>query len=178
MPFSSLRDFIKFLEKKDLLVKIKEPVSTELEITEIHRRILHKGGPAILFENVITENGKSEIPVLVNLFGTVQRVALGLETTPDKLREIGELLAFLKQPEPPESFKDAIGMIPLVKKMLAMKPKTLKKAPCQEIILPGHDIDLAKLPIQTCWPNEPAPLITWPLIVTRGPSKKGEDRKH
>lgn len=175
MPYSSLRDFLKTLEKNNLLVKVQEPVSTVLEMTEIHRRVLHKGGSAILFENVITENGKSDIPVLVNLFGTVQRVALGMDSTPDQLREIGELLAFLKQPEPPEGFKEAISMIPLVKKMLAMKPKTLKKAPCQDIVITGDDIDLSKLPIQTCWPNEPAPLITWPLIVSQGPTKKGED---
>lgn len=175
MPYQSLRDFIAILEKEQKLVRISEPVSTVLEMTEIHRRVLKQGGPALLFENVTTEHGASNMPVLVNLFGTVDRVAMGLDTTPDKLREIGELLAFLKQPEPPEGWREALGMLPLVKKMLAMKPKTLSKAPCQQVVLEGDDIDLATLPVQTCWPGEPAPLITWPLIVTQGPKAKGED---
>lgn len=175
MPYTSLRDFITRLEKKKLLVRITEPVSTVLEMTEIQRRVLAQGGPAILFENVVSEHGKSDIPVLVNLFGTVQRVALGLDTQPDKLRSIGELLAFLKQPEPPEGWKEAFEMLPMVKKMMTMKPKTVSKAPCQEVVIQGEDIDLAALPIQTCWPGEPAPLITWPLVVSRGPTDKAED---
>jgi 4-hydroxy-3-polyprenylbenzoate decarboxylase len=175
MPYSSLRDFIADLEKSGELVRVTKEVSTVLEMTEIQTRLLAEKGPAILFENVVTENGKSDMPVLVNLFGTKERVAKGINTTVDKLREIGELLAFLKQPEPPESMKEAWGMLPVIKKVMAMKPKSVSKAPCQEIVLTGDDIDLSKLPIQTCWPGEPAPLITWPLVVTKGPSESKED---
>jgi 4-hydroxy-3-polyprenylbenzoate decarboxylase len=164
MEFSSLRDFIDFLEKKGDLVRVKARVSPYLEMTEIQRRVLAEGGPAILFENVEGH----DFPVLVNLFGTTHRVAWGLGTTKDKLRELGETLAFLKNPEPPDGWKEAIGMFPLVKKLMNTKPKSVKSAPCQEIVLSGDDIDLSKLPIQTCWPNEAAPLITWPLVVTKG----------
>jgi 4-hydroxy-3-polyprenylbenzoate decarboxylase len=173
MSYNSLRDFLEFLEQSNNLIRVKEEVSTVLEITEIHQRLIKNQGPAVLFENVITENGKSSMPVLVNLFGTVERVAMGMSTTPDKLREIGETLAFLKQPEPPGGWKEAWEMLPLLKKILAMKPKNVSSAPCQEIVLTGDDIDLSKLPIQTCWPNEPGPLITWPLVVTKGP---GDDK--
>lgn len=175
MPYPSLNAFIKKLEKHKLLVRVQEPVSTVLEMTEIQTRVLAEGGPAILFENVLTPQGKSSIPVLVNLFGTVERVELGLGSLPGGLRAIGELLAFLKQPNPPEGFKEALTMIPLLKKIMAMSPKTVKKARCQEVILTGEEVDLRILPIQTCWPGEPAPLITWPLVVSRGPSGKGED---
>ena len=115
------------------------------------------------------------MPVLVNLFGTVERVARGMERRPDQLRELGETLAFLKQPEPPGGWREALDMLPLVRSVMSMRPKTLGSAPCQEIVLQGADIDLARLPIQTCWPGEPAPLITWPLVVTQGP-KPGTDK--
>ncbi|MFN7039453.1 MAG: UbiD family decarboxylase, partial [Alphaproteobacteria bacterium] len=124
---------------------------------------------------VVTKSGKSTIPVLTNLFGTVERVALGMGVTKDKLREFGELLAFLKQPEPPNSFKEALSMFPLMKKILAMKPKHVNNAPVHEIVLTGDNIDLNILPIQTCWPGEPAPLITWPLVVTKGPTSEKID---
>lgn len=172
MSYSNLREFLDILEKRKLLKRISEPVSSELEITEIHRRVLESGGPALLFENIIHQGKKSPYPVLANLFGTVERVALGMSTTPDKLEKFGEALAFLRQPEPPGGFKDAFNMLPLVKKILKMNPKTVSKAPVHEVILEGHDIDLNKLPIQSCWPGEPAPLITWPLIVTQGPNPK------
>jgi len=172
MSCNSLRDFIKILEKKKLLKRISEPIDTNLEITEIHRRVIQKGGPALLFDNVIHQNKSASMPVLTNLFGTVERIALGMNTTENKLTEIGEALAILRQPEPPGGFKEAMNLMPLVKKMLKMNPKTVSKAPCQEIILEGKDINLNKIPIQTCWPNEPAPLITWPLIVTKGPDEK------
>ncbi len=175
MIYSDLRDFIKTLEKNGQLVRIKEPVSSFLEITEIHRRVLAEGGPALLFENVINESGKTDFPVLVNLFGTVERVALALNSEENRLKEIGELLAFLKNPEPPSGLRDAVKMYPLLKKILAMKPKNVNSAPCQEIVLEGDNIDLSKLPIQTCWPNEPAPLITWPLIVSKGPGDSSDD---
>lgn len=164
--YSSLRDFLETLEKQGELVRVKTPVSTELEMTEIQTRLLAEGGPAVLFEHV---EGHA-MPVLVNLFGTVRRVAMGMGREPHELREIGETLAFLRQPEPPASLREAWDMLPLVKTALTMKPKTVSKAPCQEVVLTGDDIDLAKLPIQTCWPGEPAPLITWPLVVTKGPS--------
>jgi 4-hydroxy-3-polyprenylbenzoate decarboxylase len=172
MSVNSLRDFLKLLEKKNLLKKISEPINTELEITEIHKRTLEKKGPALLFENISHQGKKSDIPVLANLFGTVERVALGMNSTPDKLKEIGEMLAFLRQPEPPSGLKEAFNMLPLVKKLLKMAPKTVKKAAVHEVIIEEKDVDLNSLPIQTCWPGEPAPLITWPLIVTQGPNPK------
>jgi 4-hydroxy-3-polyprenylbenzoate decarboxylase len=146
-------------------------VSPHLEMTEIGRRLLAEGGPAVLFENVVG----SDMPALINLFGTVERVALGMNRKPEELREVGVALAFLKQPEPPEGIREAMKMLPLVKTVMAMKPKTVSKAPCQEIVLTGDDIDLSKFPIQGCWPGEPAPLITWPLVVTKGPSGAKED---
>ncbi|PIR37794.1 MAG: hypothetical protein COV35_08460 [Alphaproteobacteria bacterium CG11_big_fil_rev_8_21_14_0_20_39_49] len=175
MPYKSLRDFIAKLEKDGDLIRIKHPVSTELEMTEIQTRVLAEKGPALLFENVITPSGKSDIPVLVNLFGTVERVAKGMDCKPENLREIGETLAFLRQPEPPAGIKEAWDMLPIVKKALNMSPKTVRKAPCQEVVIKGDDIDLNKLPVQICWPNEPSPLITWPLVVTQGITKKGQD---
>ena len=153
------------LERDGRLVRVGEPVSPHLEMTEIQTRLIAEGGPAVLFENVVG----SDMPVLVNLFGTIERVAWGMGREPGQLREIGETLAFLKQPEPPEGLRQAVAMLPLIKTVMAMRPKTIKSAPCQEVVLRGADIDLGKLPIQTCWPGEPAPLITWPLVVTKGP---------
>lgn len=172
MTFKNLQQFINHLEDIGDLKRITSPVSSILEMTEIHQRVLAKDGPALLFENVITENGKSEIPVLVNLFGSVRRIALALNCKVEDLREIGKTLAFLKQPEPPEGWREAFKMLPLLKTVLTMKPKNVSKAPCQEIVLTGDQVDLRILPIQTCWPNEPAPLITWPLVVTK---KYGND---
>lgn len=165
MAFGDLRDFLKFLEKKGELLRIKAEVDPYLEMTEIQKRVLEEGGPALLFENVKGSRYKA----LGNLFGTVERVAMGLGKKPEELREVGELLAYLKQPEPPKGFKDALGKLPVLRKMLNMPPKTLSKAPCQEIVLKGETIDLAQFPIQSCWPGEPAPLITWPLVVTKDP---------
>ncbi|MCG9916978.1 MAG: UbiD family decarboxylase [Phenylobacterium sp.] len=182
MAYRSLREFITKLEAAGELVRVSEPVSTVLEMTEIHRRLLRQGGPAVLFENVIRADGeRSPMPCLVNLFGTVKRVAMGVtlegreRTTAADLREVGELLAFLRAPEPPRGLKDALDMLPLAKTVMAMRPATVKKAPVQEIVWTGDQIDLTKLPIQTCWPGEPAPLITWPLVVTKGPSTERED---
>jgi len=158
------------LEAGGLLVRVTEPVSTVLEMTEIQTRLLAEDGPAVLFENVIREDGAtSDMPVLVNLFGTVERVARGMGREPHELREIGEMLAFLRQPEPPGGWREALEMLPVLKSVMSMKPKTTRSAPCQEVVLTGDEIDLSKLPIQTCWPGEPAPLITWPLVVTEGP---------
>ncbi|MFZ5608149.1 MAG: UbiD family decarboxylase [Pseudomonadota bacterium] len=176
MPYASLRDFMARLERDGALVRVAEPVSTVLEMTEIQTRVLAEGGPAILFENVVKADGApSSMPVLVNLFGTLQRVAWGMDREPGQLRAVGEALAFLRQPEPPRGLKDAAHLLPLIKTVMAMKPKTVGHAPCQEVVLTGGDIDLGQLPIQTCWPGEPAPLITWPLIVTKGPSTAPED---
>ncbi len=176
MPYSSLRDFIDRLERDRLLVRVSAPVSPVLEMTEIQTRLLAEGGPAVLFENVVDDAGRrAGMPVLVNLFGTIERVALGMDRRPDQLREVGETLAFLKQPEPPGGWREALELLPLLKTVMAMKPRTIGSAPCQEVVLQGADIDLALLPVQTCWPGEPAPLITWPLIVTKGPGKRKED---
>ncbi len=176
MAYGSLRDFMARLEKEGKLVRVKEPVSTDLEMTEIQTRLLAEGGPAVLFENPVNERGeRSEMPVLVNLFGTVDRVAMGMNRKPEELREVGETLAFLRQPEPPEGIREAMGMLPVLKTVMNMRPKTVKSAPCQEVVLTGDAIDLDRLPIQTCWPGEPAPLITWPLVVTKGPGTDKTD---
>ncbi|MBN9515854.1 MAG: UbiD family decarboxylase [Alphaproteobacteria bacterium] len=175
MPYASLRDFMDRLEKTGRLVRVKAPVSTHLEMTEIQTRLLAEQGPAVLFENVVREDGsRSDIPVLVNLFGTVERVAWGMDREPDQLRAVGETLAFLRQPEPPGGWREALDMLPMLRTVMAMKPRTVGTAPCQEVVLTGDDIDLGRLPIQTCWPGEPAPLITWPLVVTQGPNPKGD----
>jgi 4-hydroxy-3-polyprenylbenzoate decarboxylase len=176
MPYASLRDFIARLEGAGKLVRVKTPVSPHLEMTEIQTRLLAEQGPAVLFENVVRrDGGRYAMPVLVNLFGTVERVAWGMDREPSQLREIGETLAFLKQPEPPGGWREALDMLPLLKTVMAMKPKTVGGAPCQEVVLTGNDIDLGALPIQGCWPGEPAPLITWPLVVTKGPGERRED---
>jgi 4-hydroxy-3-polyprenylbenzoate decarboxylase len=180
MPYASLRDFIERLESEGRLVRVTKPVSPILEMTEIQTRLLAEGGPAVLFEHVLAPDGsKHPMPVLVNLFGTVERVAWGMDREPHQLREIGETLAFLKQPEPPGGWREALEMLPLLKTVMAMRPKTVGSAPCQEVVLTGDQVDLAALPIQTCWPGEPAPLITWPLVVTRGPTagSKGGDKR-
>jgi 4-hydroxy-3-polyprenylbenzoate decarboxylase len=175
MAYSSLRDFIDKLEHDGNLIRVSEPVSPNLEMTEIQTRLLAEEGPAVLFENVVRDDGSAYgIPVLVNLFGTVERVASGMNREPSKLREVGETLAFLRQPTPPDSIKGAMKSLPLLKTIMAMKPKLIKSAPCQDVILKGNDIDLTKFPIQNCWPDEPAPLITWPLVVTQGPDAKKE----
>src|ERR1700680_4570467 len=176
MPYASLRDFIARLEASQRLVRVTVPVSPYLEMTEIQTRLLAEGGPAALFENVArTAGGTYAMPVLVTLFGTVERVAGGMDREPGALREIGETLAFLKQPEPPGGWREALEMLPLLRTVMAMRPRTVGTAPCQEIVLRGSEMDLSLLPIQTCWPDEPAPLITWPLVVTKGPGTARED---
>jgi 4-hydroxy-3-polyprenylbenzoate decarboxylase len=169
-----LREFMDRLEASGRLVRVSHPVSPALEMTEIQTRLLAEGGPAVLFENVTDGTRRWDMPVLVNLFGTVERVAWGMEREPHQLREVGETLAFLRQPEPPGGFREAWDMLPLLKTVVSMKPKTLGRAPCQEVVQQGDEIDLSDLPVQTCWPGEPAPLITWPLVVTQGPNPKGD----
>ena len=168
MKYHDLRDFIQQLEQRGELKRISTEVDPYLEITEIADRTLRAGGPALLFEN---PKG-SEYPLLANLFGTPERVALGMgEESVDALRGVGELLAYLKEPEPPKGLKDAMEKLPVFKKVLHMSPKVVKKAPCHEVVLEGDEVDLGKLPIQTCWPGDVAPLITWGLVVTKGTRK-------
>ncbi|MEL0203444.1 MAG: 4-hydroxy-3-polyprenylbenzoate decarboxylase, partial [Halieaceae bacterium] len=170
MPsFVDLREFIDELERRGDLVRIATEVDPHLEMTEIADRTLRGGGPALLFEN---PKG-SDIPVLANLFGAERRVALGMgEERVEALREVGELLAYLRQPDPPKGFRDLVDKAPLLKKILTMGPNIIKKAPCQQITLTGESVDLTKLPIQTCWPEDVGPLVTWPLVITRGPEKE------
>ena len=168
MKYTDLRDFITNLEKQGELKRITTEVDPHLEMTEICDRVLRAGGPAILFEN---PKG-SKIPVLANLFGTPKRVALGMgEDSVEALREVGKLLAFLKEPEPPKGMKDAWDKLPIFRQVLNMGPKVVKKAPCQEQVIEGDDIDLGEYPIQLCWSEDAAPLITWGLVVTKGPHK-------
>ncbi len=168
MKYHDLRDFIQQLEQRGELKRITVEVDPYLEITEIADRTLRAGGPALLFENPKGSN----IPLLANLFGTPERVALGMgEESVSALREVGKLLAYLKEPEPPKGLKDAMEKLPVFKKVLHMSPKVVKKAPCQEVVLEGDEVDLGKLPIQTCWPGDVAPLISWGLVVTKGTRK-------
>ncbi|MCK6374367.1 MAG: 4-hydroxy-3-polyprenylbenzoate decarboxylase [Zoogloea sp.] len=166
-----LRDFIARLEQLGELRRVSVEVDPHLEMTEICDRVLRAGGPAILFE----KPKGYDMPVLANLFGTPQRVALGMGESGDDwqnaLRETGKLLAFLKEPEPPKGLKDAWEKLPVFKQVLNMSPKTVSSAPCQQVVKEGADVDLGRLPIQHCWPGDVAPLITWGLVVTRGPSK-------
>lgn len=172
MKYQDLRDFIAQLEQRGQLKRISTEIDPYLEMTEIADRTLKAGGPALLFENV---KGHS-IPVLANLFGTPERVAMGMgQDSVTALRDVGKLLAFLKEPEPPKGFKDALSLLPTYKKVLSMSPKQVKKAPCQEVVLSGDDVDLTKLPIQHCWPGDAAPLITWGLTITRGPHKERQN---
>ncbi|HEX5281727.1 MAG TPA: UbiD family decarboxylase [Micropepsaceae bacterium] len=182
MSYRSLRDFLARLESEGELVRVSEPVSTVLEMTEIQTRLLDGRGPAVIFENAVKADGtRSTLPVLVNLFGSEKRVAMGVtlggveRRDAASLREVGSLLASLRQPEPPRSMSEALGMLPLAKAALAMRPKSTRRAPCQELVLEGSQVDLNTLPVQTCWPDEPAPLITWPLVVTKGPGESRED---
>jgi 4-hydroxy-3-polyprenylbenzoate decarboxylase len=168
MKYKDLRDFIAQLESQGELKRIKAEIDPHLEMTEICDRVLKAGGPAILFEK---PKGHT-IPVLGNLFGTPKRVAMGMgQESVEALREVGKLLAYLKEPDPPKGLKDAWDKWPVLKQVLNMAPKELARAPCQEIVWEGKDVDLSRLPIQTCWPGDAGPLITWGLTVTRGPHK-------
>ena len=172
MKYTDLRDFINALEQRGELVRISTEVDPHLEMTEIADRTLRGGGPALLFEN---PKGYS-VPVLANLFGTEKRVVLGMGGEDlDALREIGELLAYLRQPEPPKGMRDLLDKAPVLKKVLHMAPKVVRNPPCQYHALEGDEVDLHKLPIQTCWPEDAAPLITWPLVITRGPDKERQN---
>ncbi len=168
MKYKDLRDFITQLEAIGELKRIPVEVDPRLEMTEICDRILKAGGPAVLFE----KPKGHDMPVLGNLFGTPKRVAMGMgQTSVEALREVGKLLAYLKEPDPPKGLKDAWDKLPVLKQVLNMAPKVLSSAPCQEIVWEGDQVDLGKIPVQTCWPGDIAPLITWGLTVTRGPNK-------
>jgi 4-hydroxy-3-polyprenylbenzoate decarboxylase len=172
MKYRDLRDFIDQLEERGLLKRISQEIDPNLEMTEIADRTLRAGGPALLFEN---PRGSS-VPVLANLFGTPERVALGMgEEDVAALREVGKLLAMLKEPDPPKGMKDAFDKLPIFKKVLDMAPKQRSSAPCQEVVLENDQLDLSSLPIQTCWPGDAGPLITWGLVITRGPEKKRQN---
>ncbi len=172
MKYNDLRDFIDKLEKEGELKRITMEVDPYLEMTEICDRTLRQGGPALLFEN---PKGYS-MPVLGNLFGTPKRVAMGMgENDVTALREVGKLLAFLKEPEPPKGLKDAWQKLPAFKQVLNMGPKEVRSAPCQQVVIEKGDVDLYQIPIQTCWPGDAGPLVTWPLVITRGPEKERQN---
>ena len=172
MKYADLRDFISQLEQRGELKRIGVEVDPYLEVTEICDRTLRRGGPALLFER---PKG-SAIPLLGNLFGTPERVALGMgEDSVAALREVGKLLAFLKEPDPPRGMREAWRTLPIFKKVLDMAPKVRRGAPCQEQTFEGEEVDLGRLPIQHCWPGDAAPLITWGLVVTKGPEKSRQN---
>jgi 4-hydroxy-3-polyprenylbenzoate decarboxylase len=170
MKYKDLRDFISLLEAQGELVRVQPEVNPHLEVTEICDRVLQNEGPALLFENPLG----SEIPLLGNLFGTTRRVALGMgQDSTDHLREVGQLLAYLKEPDPPKGIRDAWEKLPIFKQVMNMAPRTVTSPACQENVL--DQVDLSLLPIQTCWPEDAAPLITWPLVITRGPNKERQN---
>src|SRR5690606_12260778 len=170
--YSDLRSFLSFLEQQGELKRITPVVDPYLEMTEICDRTLRAKGPALLFEN---PKGHS-IPVLGNLFGTPKRVALAMgQEDASALRDVGRLLAFLKEPEPPKGWRDLLDKAPIFKQALDMAPKELRSAPCQEVVLRDDEGDLDTLPIQTCWPEDAGPLVTWPLVITRGPLKERQN---
>jgi 4-hydroxy-3-polyprenylbenzoate decarboxylase len=172
MQYKDLREFIDQLEKDGDLKRISQKIDPNLEITEISDRTLRQKGPALLFEKA----GDSTIPLLSNLFGTEQRVAKAMgESQVTALRDVGKLLAFLKEPEPPKGFIDAVKSLPIYRKILDMSPKVVRNPPCQQIQMTGSDVDLSMLPIQTCWPGDAGPLITWGLVITKGPTKQRQN---
>ncbi|MGE4338139.1 MAG: 4-hydroxy-3-polyprenylbenzoate decarboxylase [Pigmentiphaga sp.] len=177
MTYRDLRDFLQQLETRGELRRISAPVDTHLEITEISDRVLRAGGPALLFERPLTLGAPAEMPVLANLFGTPQRVALGMGAdSVEALRDVGELLASLREPEPPRGLRDAVAKVGMLKAALwDMAPRTVRGAPCQEIVWEGDDVDLSRLPIQHCWPDDVAPLLTWGLTITRGPHRRRQN---
>lgn len=172
MQYKDLRDFLGHLEEIGQLKRISHPIDPHYEMTEISDRTLRAGGPALLFENPIGY----DMPVLTNLFGTAERVAIGMGRQDVlELREVGKLLAYLKEPEPPQGFKDALNKLPVFKQVLNMPTKKIRKAPCQQIVWQGDDVDLDKLPVMSCWADDVAPLLTWGLTITKGPNKKRQN---
>jgi len=177
LKYRDLRDFLQQLESCGELKRIRHPVDTQLEMTEVSDRVLRQAGPALLFENAVVHGQSATMPVLTNLFGTVQRVARGMgASSVDALREVGELLAALREPEAPQGLRDALGKVALLKSALwDMTPKTVSGPACQEIVWQGQDVDLNQLPLQTCWPEDVAPLLTWGLVITRSPGIKRQN---
>jgi 4-hydroxy-3-polyprenylbenzoate decarboxylase len=172
VQYQDLREFLRSLEATGELKRIAAAVDPRLEVTEICDRTLKRAGPALLFENPVG----SRIPLLANLFGTEKRVALGMgRNSVAELREVGELLAFLRQPDPPKGMRDAWEKLPVFRQVLSMTPKVVSRGECQANILEHDDVDLGRLPIQTCWPGDIAPLVTWPLVITRGPHKERQN---
>lgn len=168
--FSDLQDFMALLEERGQLLRIREPVSLVHEITEIHRRVLLEEGPALLFENPVDASGRTQsIPLLANLFGTRERIEWGFGLGSGGLPGLAAMLAGLRDPQPPVSMRDAFGKLPLLRAALSMRPRKVARATSQEIIWRGAEADLSRLPIQWCWPGEPAPLVTWPLVITCAP---------
>lgn len=173
MALRCLSDFMDLLERRGQLTRIAEPVSTVLEVTELHRRVIARGGPALLIENPIkADRSRSELPLLTNLFGTVQRVAMALGGDGrETLLEVGRLLARLRQPTPPSGWRETARQLPMLRQALTARPRIVSNPAVQRDIRRGSEIDLGRLPVQTCWPGEPAPLITWPIVVTRPPGQ-------
>lgn len=168
--FSDLQDFAAMLERRGRLLRISRPVSLVHEVTEIHRRVLLAGGPALLFERPVDASGRvCDIPLLANLFGTLERIEWGFGLPAGGLPGLAEMLAELREPRSPQSLSDAWGKLPLLKAALAMRPRNVSSPPVQDTVWRGAEADLSRLPIQWCWPGEPAPLVTWPLVITRAP---------
>ena len=172
MAFKDLRDFIDLFEQEGELKRIQTEVDPYLEVTEISDRTLRRGGPALLFENV----KGSSLPLLANLFGNTRRIALAMgQEDLEGLRDVGKLLAFLREPTPPSGWKDLWQSLPSYKSVLNISPNVKRSAPCQEIVIKEDDIDLSMFPIQTCWPGDAGPLVTWPLVITKGPEKERQN---
>ncbi|MCK5236868.1 MAG: UbiD family decarboxylase [Deltaproteobacteria bacterium] len=170
MSYKDLRDYIHKLEDKKLLKRVGVEVSTDLEISAIMEKLVQEGGVAAIFENVVNEKGKKiDMPIIANLYGTRERVKLGLNATEEELKEIGEFIALLQRPKPPEGIVDAIKKMPVYGKALTIGPKTVFTGKCQEVVLTGEDATLDKLPIIKCWPKDVGSLITWPLVITAPP---------
>ena len=178
MKYRDLRDFIGGLERVGELRRVAEPVSVRLEMTALGNRVLQAAGPALLFEHPVEGAKSYEIPVLTNLFGTTGRVALGMGAhNASELRDVGRVLASLKEPEPPKGLKDTGRLLQMAKALWDMKPSVVRSAACQEVVLDGADVDLTDLPVQTCWPGDVGPLITWGLVITRGPQQAPTARR-
>lgn len=165
MIYRDMREFLALLEKRGLLKRVAAEVDSNLEIAGVLEKLVQKGGPAVIFEKV----KGYEMPVVGNLFGTRERVALGLGVSEEELRMIGEFIALLQRPRPPEGIWDAVKKIPFFGKALTLGPKTVKSAPCQEVTKTGGNADISTIPVIKCWPGDAAPLITWPLVVTQSP---------
>jgi 4-hydroxy-3-polyprenylbenzoate decarboxylase len=173
--FTDLRAFVRFLEQRRLLSHVTEPVSLVHEMTEVHRRVLVAGGPALWFDNAVGGSSSASMPVLANLFGTQERVAAGFGVPLARIGELGEMLAALREPAPVDGFKDAMSRWPMLRAALTTRQQMVTRPPCQDQSWRGGDVDLGRLPIQTCWPGEPAPLITWPLVITRPPDTAADE---